>query len=372
MPITKLFRMRISTTNRGLQPPNRVMFYNDPFYRDEVSSHHSKVFSFIKDILPEEDVLLIAPLHQRFWWTELFKPLKYLFLAFFLLRNSIIVFIEERKSRRFAKVIYFNPNIDPLTLILILGYRRIFQLDFQVRIRFICTVDRILARRNFFIIYFLKLVGRLITASDQISAESLRYARHLSELSGVSIEYLEYPPVDFVPLQQVNKEEYTKIVILFIGNPRKDKGYLDLLQITNSFYKSSEVEFRIQESTDSDREMQEIVEALRRDCNVKILPALPTPIEIAKEVSECDILLLPYSAEMYQFRNSAFMFLGLYFGKRIAAYEGTALYESASEVNLEFKIDNLGTLQKDTRSLVVSNSSLNANLVTDKWRSFLN
>lgn len=363
--------MRNSTTSRGLRPNNRIIFYNDPFYRDEMASHHSKVFRFIERILPGEEIVFISPLHQNFWWTGLIKPVKYLFLAFFLMRNSIVIFNEERKSRRFSKVIYFNPNIDPVTLFLILGYRRIFQLDFQISIRFICTVDRILARQNIFTIHFLRLVGKLITSSDRVSAESIGYARHLSELSGVHIEYLEYPPIDFYPLKKVEKEKSTKSIILFIGNPRKDKGYLDLLQITSIFHDSTNVEFRIQEYVDSDREMLTVVDTLRRDCNVKILPPLPTPKEIAKQVSDCDFLLLPYNTEMYKSRNSAFMFLGLYFGKRIATYEGTALYESASEVNLNFKIDDLGTLQEGTGFRMVSSVPLNADLVTDKWRSFL-
>ncbi len=363
--------MRNSTTNKDLPPESRLLVYHDPFYGDEIASHHSKVFRFVKEVLPDEEISVITSEHQKLRWSEFFKPIKYFFLAIFLLRDSIIVLHAVWKRRGSAQIVYFNPNIDPLTLILILGYRRIFHLDFSVRIRFICTVDRILTNQNYFIAKFLEVVGKLLTDSDRLSAESLRYAKYLTKLSGVGVEYLEYPPVDFLQLPKFKKGPSKKFVMLFIGNPRKDKGYLELVRIASSFRNNSNVEFRIQESVKIDREMQIVVETLRGISNVEILPSIPNSIQIAQEINSCDFLLLPYNPKVYTFRNSAFMFLGLYFGKRIATFEGSALYDSASDLNLQVNIADLAKHLGNIESYSASKFSLDTDLVTSKWRRFL-
>jgi hypothetical protein len=90
-----------------------------------------------------------------------------------------------------------------------------------------------------------------------------------------------------------------------------------------------------------------------------------------EEVKGCDILLLPYDVNIFKYRNSAFAFMGLYFGKYVASYRGSSMHDSASKLGLDVDLldiqNSIGQINHNSRLDV----GLSSEYVSEKWYSFL-
>lgn len=347
-----------------------VFIYHDPFLVHQEISHHPKVYKFVTKLVENEEINLRIQHNSRIIEFNAIRILGLGIKTVQLFLQSIKIIFEISKLKKFQRVIYFNPNMDPITLALILFSRKIFNMNFEVRLRFICTVDRVLTKHNPLIFVFLNLMGRILDKNDKLCGESRNYSALLTKRVGFNVSYLEFPPIDDVREINLRKKSSNKIVALYVGKPRIDKGYLNLVDIGKRLSKGFNVEFRIQSYNSDDLELIEASTKLQSLGIVTMLNSQLSDYEIMAEIQGCDLIILPYDRDEFRFRNSGFAFTSLYFGKYVAAYKGTTLYDTANEIGLAVNLENI---EKFIFQYFNSQNitSLNSDNVKAKWRNFL-
>jgi hypothetical protein len=157
-----------------------------------------------------------------------------------------------------------------------------------------------------------------------ITSETENYrlflARYLSKTS-----ICEYPTLPKTKNSKISK----KTVIGFLGSARPDKGFNELetiIPILNSSKFQRNISFIVQGSTESwGKKYDQTLSLLRDFRSTKILPGYVSDQEMYEVVSTCTALLLPYDADVYQFRGSAMLFDAADLNIPIIAPAGTGM-----------------------------------------------
>lgn len=227
-------------------------------------------------------------------------------------------------------------------------------------------------------------------AVSSVAGEKITYFSDSADLAGeygrlakkrvsvVPIPHLPDPPC---AEEAVDGRTDGKIHVVYLGDARVEKGY-HLLPgaIKNILAKRTDVKFSVQSNVSSDPPA-EIVKAVEK------IKALAGGVECIGEpldstdyyrlLSRADIVLLPYSPELYRARTSGIFAEAIAFGKPVVVPEGTwmerqiAEYgqcgvairgygEKELEKSIEYSIENRDTF------------TLRAKAASERWRKFHN
>ena len=348
-----------------------LVIYTDPYFTPAFNSHHPKILKYFEEQLNIEgiDTKLILGHSSKYAISGK------LFRNFFLFADLILQIVQLSlfavKSRKaYNRILVLNPNCDPIWLFLVVFLRFLLGLHIDLRIRFIGTIDRFFFSTSDLKKLYFAFIRKIVEPQDRFSSESLSYTRLLSHLLKKDVEYIEYPPVDYFG-KTTNRRSHRVPVFLFVGYPRVDKGYLELLSIIPVLRELHLCTFRVQAYNGKDDNLTEVSKELSKLDYVEMLPPELSDIQVADELANCDLLLMPYKLENFRFRNSAVLFSSLYYGKFSASFNGTALHESAGLFNLAVDLDlllsGIATLDKVKRN----SSKLSTDQVQAKWKDFL-
>lgn len=172
----------------------------------------------------------------------------------------------------------------------------------------------------------LALIRRLVEAGlpVRLAAETPRYAEFLAV-------QLDFPVAvaaniefrDMVPLP--SSDEFT---VICPGSARYDKGFLELAEIFSSVRKRDpELNIRFRTQVLPDHELKHRIDYLVKLYaipGVTILPAQLPASQLAAMYEEADLVLLPYAADVYEFRGSAVLIESLCSGRHCLALDGPA------------------------------------------------
>jgi glycosyltransferase involved in cell wall biosynthesis len=143
-----------------------------------------------------------------------------------------------------------------------------------------------------------------------VTAETDGYRAYIGQfVTGVSI--CEYPQNLEISKKQRNQTESRLLTLGSLGSARPDKGFgaLDGLIPRLLAFKDKEIEILIQEATQSwGYEYETTLTSLRNYSQIKFLPGYLTQEEMNDSIKKCDVLLMPYDVDTYQFRGSAMLF----------------------------------------------------------------
>lgn len=164
-----------------------------------------------------------------------------------------------------------------------------------------------------------------------ISAETQKYARRLEALVGSSVLVVPYfaPTVDPLPMPTAGP-----CTFLLGGSARLDKGFLRLAEIisrVNAAIDPSEVAFIIQgPPKDFLLNNADYMKRLWALPNVNVLEATLSYAEIVESFRRSHVALMPYVADVYEYRGSAMLMEAMMFGRPVICQAGTAFAEQAS------------------------------------------
>jgi hypothetical protein len=147
----------------------------------------------------------------------------------------------------------------------------------------------------------------------------------------------------------------TQFVLLCPGATRRDKGYLQLMNIavylTTVF--GGKVILAFQQLPAQHQDFDSIYHSkLANLPNVTMLPSALSTAEYHATLNDADAILLPYDRETYRYRGSAAMFDAFTFGKPVIAMSDTGFGQTIEMYDLGFTYCHLSELQDAVRTLL--------------------
>lgn len=205
----------------------------------------------------------------------------------------------------------------------------------------------------------LALVNRICGSGIDVrlAAETPRYAEYLA----VQLERPVAVAANIERRPQVDLPESKHFTAICPGSARYDKGFLSLVELF-SLVRQQDPELRIRFRTQvlPDRDLKHQIDYLTRLYaipGVTILPSQLPAEELATMYETADLVLLPYAADVYEFRGSAVMIEAMLSGRHCLALDGPAFvdqmrYFGAGTVcaNIPEMAKNILALSKDTQS----------------------
>lgn len=202
-----------------------------------------------------------------------------------------------------------------------------------------------------------------------VTAETDGYRAYIGQfVTGVSI--CEYPQNSEISKKQSNQTESRLLTLGSLGSARPDKGFDALAGLIPRLlaFRDKEIEILVQEATQSwGYEYETTLTSLRNYSQIKFLPGYLTHEEMNDSIKKCDVLLMPYDVDIYEFRGSAMLFeaadleipmivpskTGL--GEVVRKYGLGATFNDEADVLLALKV----LLQIDSKTLKNRFSSYN-------------
>ena len=202
-----------------------------------------------------------------------------------------------------------------------------------------------------------------------VTAETDSYRAYIGQfVTGVSI--CEYPQNSQISKKQRKEAESRLLTLGSLGSARPDKGFGALGGLIPRLlaFKDKEIEILVQEATQSwGYEYETTLTSLRNYSQITFLPGYLTHEEMNDSIKKCDVLLMPYDVDIYQFRGSAMLFeaadLGIPMivpsktglGEVVRKYGLGATFNDEADVLLALKV----LLQIDSKTLKNRFSSYN-------------
>lgn len=175
----------------------------------------------------------------------------------------------------------------------------------------------------------LALINRLYEAGVPISlaAETPRYAEYLAtQLDrpvsvAANIELREQAPLP-------QGEHFT---VICPGSARYDKGFLQLVELFSQVrLRDPEMRIRFRTQVLPDRDLKNQIDYMLRLYAIPGTTVLPSQLpaeELATMYEDADLVLLPYAADVYQFRGSAVLIEAMLSGRHCLALDGPAFVD---------------------------------------------
>jgi glycosyltransferase involved in cell wall biosynthesis len=143
-----------------------------------------------------------------------------------------------------------------------------------------------------------------------VTAETDGYRAYIGQfITGVSI--CEYPQNMEISKKRIALTESRHLTLGSLGSARPDKGFGALGGLIPRLlaFKDKEIEILVQEATQSwGYEYESTLTSLRNYSQIKFLPGYLTHEEMNYSIKQCDVLLMPYDINIYEFRGSAMLF----------------------------------------------------------------
>ena len=175
----------------------------------------------------------------------------------------------------------------------------------------------------------LTLLSRLRTAGIPIkfAAETPRYADYLAL-------HLDCPVAVAANIEvrkQLPLPEGGRFTVICPGSARYDKGFLNLLEIFSKVRRHDPgIKIQFQTQLLPDRDLKHQLDYLQRIYaipGVKVLPSQISAGEIEAMYDNADLVLLPYAADVYEFRGSAVFIEAICSGRHALALDGPAFVD---------------------------------------------
>ena len=344
----------------------------DPIETFEKGSHNSDVNWFVKNLLDEDSI----DFEIGFTIKECKSKYESLNKVGTLFKLTLAAFINAVKAIKLARhydLTVFNPNDDPISLFVLQRIRNIARSNFTIKSRFICTRDRMLLKKNSFLINRLKKnISISIRLGDKISAETQSYSEFLSREFEIRVEFVPYPPID-IRFYNVKISKQNNLFVA-LGASRKDKGFETLpIWINQISRKNPLAHFVIQSASKEWKGYRKALEVISKLENVKIIPSYIDERSQYEILASAYAILAPYDEVTYQFRGSAFTRRAMYLGKVIYVSSNTSMSKDAEIHDLltfpESIVGNLNTAQAHR-----DRQALGTNLQKESirfWRRFL-
>lgn len=297
-----------------------VVIY-DPLFPQSGLSHHQSVREFIEslssiDIAYPDEKYNFAP---RNYWGFLKKYL----IGFYLLRKALVFCFAHRKSLKNKTL--FLPHSDFVSTSTFLILRKLGFLDVKFIIRSIGIRDfTTISEDNAFVTK--RFLNALLESDDKLSAETQALCRkmHLIQNRVTGIVHTPYPGfinrIDGLKIRNSEK-------LLFIGDPREDKGYANVLKLAMD---CPNIKMRIQLPQAGNFQFHDDILQARQFPNIEFFETPATENEIIAEVASANGLLMPYSKSMFEDRGSGILTAGILLRKKIYGFRGTSLEEECN------------------------------------------
>lgn len=175
----------------------------------------------------------------------------------------------------------------------------------------------------------LALIARLQSAGIplKLAAETPRYAGFLAM-------HLDCPvavAANIETREQLPLPDDDHFTVICPGSARYDKGFLNLLDIFASVRRRDpEMKIRFRTQVLPDRDLKHQLNYLSRLYavpGVTILPSQVSAQEIEAMYDSADLVLLPYAADVYEFRGSAVLIEAMSAGRHVLALDGPAFVD---------------------------------------------
>lgn len=334
----------------------------DPLFPQKGLSHHYSVRNFIEslsaiDIVYSEEQYLAYSRNNC-------RLLRRYLTGFYLLRKAVVFCLVHRKSLKHKAI--FLPHSDIVSTLTLLILRKLGLIDVKFIIRSIGIQDfsTIGGKKHFLVKRFLNI---FLESNDKISAETRALCRKMRTIQNrvISIEHTPYP--GFINCVK-GLEPSSNEKMLFIGNPREDKGYADVLKLARDF---PNIKLRIQLPQKNNFQFQNDVMKVRQLPNVEFFETPATESEIMAEVASAHGLLMPYSKSSFEERGSGILIAGILMRKNIYGFRRTSLEEECSGFTAfhEWKDISLLPSLDSTTSGTVNQEYLD--YITTNWKRLL-
>lgn len=175
----------------------------------------------------------------------------------------------------------------------------------------------------------LALIARLRTAGIplKIAAETPRYADFLA----MQLDCPVPVAANIETHEQLPLPETGRFTVICPGSARYDKGFLNLLEIFTSVrQRDPDLKIRFQTQVLPDHELKHHLAYLARLYalpGVTILPSQVSAGQIKEMFAAADLVLLPYAADVYEYRGSAVLIEAMCTGRHALALDGPAFVD---------------------------------------------
>jgi glycosyltransferase involved in cell wall biosynthesis len=184
-----------------------------------------------------------------------------------------------------------------------------------------------------------------------ISAETPRWADHLATLLNTMVSVTPYPDVA-TPLEM---SEAGPFVFYCPGSARHDKGFMSLLQIFRGVrVRDRALEIRFVTQVLPYREsaqQQSYISQLYAIPGVELLEPTISAEEMLANYRNCNAILLPYDAAIYQHRGSAVLMEAACLGRPVIALDGSAFSEQVRYYGLGIVVPTIEAMIEEAYAL---------------------
>jgi hypothetical protein len=290
------------------------IFILDPLAPRHSTSHHKAVTSFLLRNQNHSTIFFPEAIFEN--KNHKFLPNRYLnkFRIFiFLIVYSVNYCTKYR--RLFYKKTIFCPNVDYVTATVLLIARKVGVIDVKFIFRNIGILDNSTLPPLFR--YLAKFILRLtLDIADRISSETKSLQFETQCLISQKIQVTHTPFPGFVLCQEKDFIS-TQDTFLFIGEPREDKGYLEVLKKVASM---PNTHFRIQNPSIITPLFKSALEEISSCKNLAFFAQPKNDQEILDEISKSAGVLLPYSKNAFRVRGSAILTAAIIAKKTVISY----------------------------------------------------
>lgn len=170
------------------------------------------------------------------------------------------------------------------------------------------------------------LISRLREAGlpVQLAAETPRYAEFLA----INLNCTVAVCANIETREQQPFHETGTFNVICPGSARYDKGFLDLLEVFKKVRSlDRDLKIRFQSQVLPDRELkrqQNYLTQLYAVPGVTLLPSQISSAEMETMFDQADLIMLPYAADVYEFRGSAVFVEAICSGRQVVALDGPA------------------------------------------------
>lgn len=309
-----------------MMSPKTYVF--DPLFPSTGFSHHASVKKFLEKLEVSNVIYLDLERFENVKCSGA-KSLKFrkFSTGFYLFRKTVDFSFKYRKMFKGNTV--FLPHADLISTILLLAARKLKIIDVKLTIRLIGIHD--FSTLRFSIKRIVKIfLNSCLQADDKLAAETKALVRSFQGIQRKVDSVIHAPYPGFLELAKEFKPSFGDR-LLFIGNPREDKGYVEVLRTAKTY---PSLRMRIQLPASDDLIFRQALIEIGPLPNVQFFEAPTGEGELIAEIANAQALLMPYSKLIFSERGSGILTAGILMKKVVFGFEETSFKEECTGFTL--------------------------------------
>ena len=337
------------------------IFIVDPLKTLAENSHHDALYNFFNHYGFSIDILNLY-LSPSYTSSEniIIKQIYKIKVFIAILINCILIIIYQRKKIKNNFV--FFPNMDWISSMIFLFARKVRLIRCNFIFRTIGIKD-ILTLNGFSKNIIRKLYTTLLMTGDRFSAETLNLQSNFQNFlqSKYNVSHTPFPGFVYFAQHVFPK---TGTHFLFVGNPRSDKGYLDVLRIAESYPK---LNFRIQLPNEKSLISDWISLILCNRKNITFFAKPSSELQILLEISQSIAVFLPYSIKKFRDRGSSIFTACVLMNKPIISSSLTSFKNESKKYGTFINISSFSGKNEIVSDAVLPNYRY-MDYILNQWR----